>query len=150
VAKNPDEMVQTTFRLSRSLMERVQKAGGDRGVAEEIRARLERSFLFEADPFTNEFVHQAAALAREINDRFEGGGWASDRFAYETFKLGLSKLLGVGPRGEPIPHPKAEEWEMAGFVNRAAAPRASPFNEKTTPEEAAAFLAFLVLNARRR
>lgn len=43
-------MVQSAVRLPRSLHERLKKAGGERGMGEEIRRRLEASFEAEKAP----------------------------------------------------------------------------------------------------
>ena len=61
-AKSADDMVQSAIRLPRSLHERLKKAGGERGMGEEIRRRLEASFEAEkprADPKTRDCSTQS-------------------------------------------------------------------------------------------
>ena len=68
--KPADDMVQSAIRLPRSLHERLKKAGGDRGMGEEIRRRLEASFEAErspADPKTRELLDAVASCAEEIS-----------------------------------------------------------------------------------
>ncbi len=55
-----DNMIQSAVRLPQSLHQRLKKAGGERGMGEEIRRRLEASFDVEAkapgDPKTREIL----------------------------------------------------------------------------------------------
>ena len=77
--KNDDEMVQTAVRLPQSLRDRLSKAGGERGLGEEIRRRLEASFEAEkapADPKTRELLDAIASCAEEIARDF--GSWSED------------------------------------------------------------------------
>jgi hypothetical protein len=56
--KIEDEMAQTTMRLPRDLYQRLKRVGGDRGMGEEIRRRLEESFEPEStNPKTKERSH---------------------------------------------------------------------------------------------
>ena len=62
-------MVQTAVRLPQSLRDRLSKAGGERGMGEEIRRRLEASFEAEkapADPKTRELLDAISSCAEEI------------------------------------------------------------------------------------
>lgn len=130
-----DEMVQTTIRLPKSMLDRLQKTGARSG-GSEMRARLEQSFEREADPATDLFTARATSLAREITKHF--GSWATDRFAFEAYSAALPLLLGAGPEGEAVPHLKDASLQGSAI-----------FSGRTTPEEAGRFMAFMVMNARR-
>ena len=108
--KNDDEMVQTAVRLPQSLHDRLSKAGGERGLGEEIRRRLEASFEAEkapADPKTPRAARRNRLLRR--GDRLVTiGSWSEDAFAFEVLKECVSMLLArlpTGGRGGSSPNP---------------------------------------------
>ena len=108
--KNDDEMVQTAVRLPQSLRDRLSKAGGERGLGEEIRRRLEASFEAEkapADPKTRELLDAISSCAERI--ALDYGSWAEDPFAFEVLKVCVSMLLThFQPEGEPVPKPNPD------------------------------------------
>ena len=104
--KNDDEMVQTAVRLPQSLRDRLSKAGGDRGLGEEIRTRLEASFeaaKAPADPRTPELLDAIASCAEEIARDLRP--WSADPYAFAVLKQTMSMVLaGFEPEGEAVPH----------------------------------------------
>ena len=100
------DMIQSAIRLPRSLHERLKKAGGARGMGEEIRRRLEASFAAEAevpnDPKTRELLEAISFLARQANNYF--GSWFEDAFAFQVLKGSdghTVKALPAGGRSGP-------------------------------------------------
>lgn len=108
--KNEDEMVQTAVRLPQSLRDRMSKAGGDRGLGEEIRRRLEASFEAEnapADPQTRQLLDAISYCADETARDY--GSWSADGFAFVVFKGCVEMLLKQQqPKGEPVAAPKPD------------------------------------------
>jgi hypothetical protein len=104
--KNDDGMVQTAVRLPQSLRERLSKAGGERGLGEEIRGRLEASFeaaKAPTDPKTPELLDAIAYCAEEIARDLRP--WSADAFAFAVLKETINKLLShFEPKGEAVPH----------------------------------------------
>jgi hypothetical protein len=105
--KNEDETTQTSLRLSQDLYRRLRRAGGEGGVGEEIRRRLEDSFETEkapANPKTRELLDAIAYAANETAGYY--GNWSEDAFAFEVFTACVDLLLkGYQPKGEAIPSP---------------------------------------------
>jgi hypothetical protein len=102
--KTGDDMIQSAVRLPQSLHERLKKAGGERGMGEEIRRRLEASFSAEAeapsDPKTRELL-EAISFVVEQTTRFYGS-WSKDAFAFQMLKLSVERLLKhYQPKGDP-------------------------------------------------
>ena len=108
--KNDDGMLQTAVRLPQSLRDRLSKAGGDRGLGEEIRRRLEASFEADkapADPRTRELLGAVSSCAERI--AVDYGSWAEDPFAFAVLRVCVSMLLThFQPEGEPVPKPKPD------------------------------------------
>jgi len=108
--KTADEMTQSAVRLPQSLHERLKKAGGERGMGEEIRRRLEASFDAEktpANPKTRELLDAIFFSAEEMARDY--GDWSEDAFAFEVFKACVNLLLThYQPKGEPVPKPKPD------------------------------------------
>jgi hypothetical protein len=108
--ESPDHMVQSAVRLPRSLHERLKNAGGDRGMGDEIRRRLEASFEAEkipGNPNTRELINAISFADEELLRDF--GSWSKDRFAFEVFRESVSGLLKhYEPKGEPIPLPNPD------------------------------------------
>jgi len=92
--KKADEMVQTAVRLPQSLRDRLSNAGGERGLGEEIRRRLEASFDAEAeasvDPKTSELLDEIKRIA--LNMPLDEP-WHADRDAYEVFEAAIKAVL---------------------------------------------------------
>jgi hypothetical protein len=66
--ENSEKMVQSAVRLPQGLHDRLKKAGGERGMGEEIRRRLEASFDAEkvpADQRTAELLDAISAVSDE-------------------------------------------------------------------------------------
>jgi hypothetical protein len=105
--KNEDWMIQAAVRLPRELQERLKRAGGERGMGEEIRRRLEASFEAEkppANPKTRELLDAISFVAEQTDDYY--GNWAEDPFAFEVAKACVELLLAERrPKGEAAPHP---------------------------------------------
>ena len=85
--KPADDMVQSAIRLPRTLHERLKKAGGDRGMGEEVRRRLEASFAAERSPTdakTRELLDAIAFCAEEMSRDF--GPWSEEPYAFAVLK----------------------------------------------------------------
>ncbi len=108
ISKTADDMVQSAIRLPRSLHQRLKKAGGERGMGEEIRRRLEASFDAEkvrADPKMIYVLDAITSCAEEITNDF--GSWSEDPFAFDVLRGCVNLLLTrFQPKGEPVPNPK--------------------------------------------
>jgi hypothetical protein len=100
--KNEDEMVQTAVRLPQSLRDRLSDAGGERGLGEEIRRRLEASFEageVPVDPKTRDLRDAIAFFDEEMFHHF--GSWSKEPFAFEVMWACLNMLLTYyRPEGE--------------------------------------------------
>jgi hypothetical protein len=108
--KKDDEMVQTAVRLPQSLRDKLSKAGGDGGLGEEIRNRLEASFDAErapGSPKTHELLDAVHSFAKEVTDYY--GDPAEDAFAADALKACLDLLMAHDrPPGEAVAHPNPE------------------------------------------
>ena len=108
--ESQDGMVQSAVRLPRSLHERLKKAGGNRGMGDEIRRRLEASFDAEKvpeNPNTRELINAISFSDEELVRDF--GSWSKDRFAFDVFRESINLLLThYRPKGEPIPTPNPD------------------------------------------
>ncbi len=106
--KIADEMVQSAIRLPRKLRERLKRAGGERGMGEEIRRRLQASFDAEIAPANTKTIYLLGAIsscAQKIADDY--GIWSEDPFAFEILKGCVNMLwTRFQPTGEPVPNPK--------------------------------------------
>jgi hypothetical protein len=92
--KTEDEMTQSAIRLPRRLHDRLKKAGGERGMGEEIRRRLEASFEAEdaaGDPKTRDLLDAIAFFDEEMFHHF--GNWSKEGFAFEVMKACVDMLL---------------------------------------------------------
>jgi hypothetical protein len=109
------EMIQSAVRLPRSLHERLQKAGGTRGMGEEIRRRLELTFAGEGAP-TDEITDEVIAEIREIaRDLSRYAPWHTDGDAFDVFKAAVNALLSNHrPRGDRKPETKAHLQAVYG------------------------------------
>jgi hypothetical protein len=114
--ESQDGMVQSAVRLPRGLHERLKNAGGDRGMGDEIRRRLEASFEAEkisGNPNTRELINAISFSDEELVRDF--GSWSRDRFAFEVFRESVNGLLKhYEPKGEPIPLPNSDG--LAGIL----------------------------------
>jgi hypothetical protein len=102
--KPADEMVQSAIRLPRTLHERLKKAGGDRGMGEEVRRRLEASFAGDRSPTdarTRELLDAVATCAEEISRDF--GPWSEEPYAFAVLKETISLLMKqFEPKGKMV------------------------------------------------
>ena len=86
-------MLQTALWLPRDMHARLKEAGGDRGLGDEIRRRLQASFGVEKrppDPVTDLLLDLIKRTA--LNLSLEDAWWA-DRFAFDVFKTAINELL---------------------------------------------------------
>jgi len=85
-------MVQTALWLPRDMHEQLKQAGGERGLGDEIRRRLQRTFddeKREGDPVTD----LLADLTRQVDLRFRDvGRWYEDPWICNKFKDALGEL----------------------------------------------------------
>jgi hypothetical protein len=124
-----DNMIQSAVRLPRRLHERLKKVGGEGGMGEEIRRRLEASFDEEdaerRDPKTRELLEAISFAAGQATSFF--GSWSKDAFAFRVLEASVDLLLKhYQPEGEPKPNP-TELGEIIFGKNRE--------NENLSPEE---------------
>lgn len=107
--KKADEMVQTAVRLPQSLRDRLVKAGGESGMGEEIRRRLEASFDLERvppNPKTRDLLDALSYFAEETAGDY--GDWSADAFAFEVFKACADMLfMHYRPKGDAVANPKS-------------------------------------------
>jgi hypothetical protein len=100
-------MVQSAIRLPQNLHILLKKAGGERGMGDEIRRRLEASFAAEkiqANPKTRELVDAISSCARETARYY--GSWSEDAFAFGVLKACVNMLLAhYQPEGDAAPKP---------------------------------------------
>ena len=105
--KNADEMTHSAVRLPRSLQERLKRAGGERGMGEEIRRRLEASFEAEqtpSNPKTRELLEAISSFAEDTKNYY--GSWSEDAFAFRVLKSCVEILLThFEPKGDAVPKP---------------------------------------------
>ena len=108
--KTDDKMVQTAVRLPQSLRDRLSNAGGERGLGEEIRRRLEASFEAKeapADPKTRDLLAAIAFFDEEMFHQF--GSWSKEPFAFEVMKASVDMLLTYyRPEGEAKARPATD------------------------------------------
>src|SRR5690242_19658051 len=95
------DTIQSAVRLPHSLHERLRKAGGERGMGEEIRQRLEASFAAEReDQKTRELVEAVSFCAGQVTSLF--GSWFEDARAFEVLKGSVDALLSnYQPQDDP-------------------------------------------------
>ena len=70
--------------------EQLKKGGGERGLGDEIRRRLQNSFDAEQsrDSTTDELLYAIKHIVGNLDEP-----WHANRFAYEAFKEGINELL---------------------------------------------------------
>jgi hypothetical protein len=103
--KNEDGTLPFAVRLPAELQERLRRVGGQRGMGEEIRTRLEWSFEAEkVPPQTRELLDAIVFVADETARYY--GRWADDAFAFRVFAECVDLLLKERrPKGEARPNP---------------------------------------------
>ena len=103
-------MIQTAIWLPREMHEQLKLAGGDRGLGEEIRRRLQLTFSArQRDPLTDLLLMLFERSARDLSPDEE---WWANRIASDAFKVTINKLLSeippAHPKSEPPPATKAK------------------------------------------
>jgi hypothetical protein len=104
--ETPAASIQTSLRLPVQAYSRLMKAANrqDRGVGEEIRRRLEASFLQEAqagDSETYALVQAICSVAQNLEVPF--GSWHKNRFAFDVFLEAINALVTLfQPSGDSI------------------------------------------------
>jgi hypothetical protein len=110
-------MIQSAIRLPRVLHERLKKAGGQRGMGEEIRRRLEASLDAEAvstNPDTVYLLNAISSCADKIAHDY--GNWSEDAFAFEVLKGCVDTLwTRFRPAGDPLPKPRPGSFTASLF-----------------------------------
>jgi hypothetical protein len=112
-------MTQTALWLPRDMYETLKKAGGERGLGEEIR-RLLQAALEEgapSDQATGELLEQI----KEIAELSLPAPWHTDPSAFQVFKDAVNALLlSQKPDGEANPETIAKFGMIWGQENLAA------------------------------
>ena len=108
VATGDDKLtIHTTFRLPRDLHERLTKVSGDRGIGEEIRRRLEKSFDAEGNEYARVLTEGISETVSLTGQFF--GDWRKDAFAFQVLKAAVNLILErARPTGEPTPNFKPD------------------------------------------
>ena len=108
--KKTDEMIQSAIRLPLGLHERLKRAGGERGMGEEIRRRLEASFEAEKAPVAPKTRQLLDAICHFVDETGRDfGSWSDDPFAFEVLKGAVNMLMAHDkPKGKPDPNPKPD------------------------------------------
>jgi hypothetical protein len=115
--KIEDETTQTAIRLPTDLYQRLKRAGGERGMAEQIRSRLEASFEVKKTyaPETQELLAAIARAADETAAYY--GDCVKDAFSFEVLKLCIELLLKTyQPEGEVRPNPDHSAFPEAEML----------------------------------
>jgi hypothetical protein len=106
--KIPEGMVQSAVWLSQDLHQRLKQAGGERGMGEQIRQRLQASFDASANPKTQELLDAISVAADETEGYY--GNWAEDAFAFEVLRACVDLLLAERrPKGDAVPKHNRDE-----------------------------------------
>ena len=101
-------MIQTALWLPRDMHERLKEDGGERGLGDEIRRRLQ--YALEAtqtpsDKITDEAVHQIKDIVRDLSG---DDPWHANRFVYNVLRAAIDVVLSNHqPSGEGKPETKA-------------------------------------------
>lgn len=123
-------MIQTALWLPREMHERLKKEGGERGLGDEIRRRLQ--FSFDAEPpdkTTDELLDAINQIVIALDEP-----WYTNRFVFDVFKAAIIELLSkYQPNGQAEPEAIAklqttfgdEKPETIGRILARLAVRAS-------------------------
>jgi hypothetical protein len=110
-------MIQTALWLPRDMHERLKKAGGERGLGEEIRRLLEASIEAAQTP-SDEITGELLDQIKEIEAHSLDAPWHADRFAFDVFKAAINALLSSHqPTGEENPETRAKFQATWGEEN---------------------------------
>jgi hypothetical protein len=93
-----EAMRQTTLRLPTSLYEKLAAAGGENGIGEEVRRRLEMPVSSNPATIRLHKIIEAVDAAVELDGR-----WDEDPFLFEVFMTALTTALDriEKPAGDP-------------------------------------------------
>jgi hypothetical protein len=134
--KPKDATTQAAVRFPTELYERLKEAGGERGMSEEIRRRLDASFEPTAgDPKTRELLEVITKLAGEF--AAEGTPWSENKFGWEAFRIAVAEVLNHFDPGK------------GDYVGGGALPQSSYFYAlEMTPEQAGTLIAHQVMRGK--
>jgi hypothetical protein len=93
-ARETTQMIQTAVWLQRDVHERLKRAGGERGLGDEIRRRLQLTVDAEQqwrDPITELLVDLTRKIAFGLADGTNR--WGENRWAAEQLKEGVGSLI---------------------------------------------------------
>ena len=101
-------MIQTALWLPRDMHEQLKKDGGERGLGDEIRRRLQATFGAEqrpSDPLTDLLLNLIKQIALKLS---LDGSWWANRFACDVLKAAINWLLSdltsnIYSKSEPQP-----------------------------------------------
>jgi hypothetical protein len=131
-----------SLRLPHDLHDRLAQAAGDHSVSEEIRQRLEASFVPEqrvADPQTQELLDAIANVARTVGSFY--APWHENPYALAIVRSAVATLLAaMGPKGRPVFQPTPNNRGWSDLL----------FDPKDPPETAGRMLAMSALTDMRR
>jgi hypothetical protein len=108
-------MVQTALWLPRDMHEKLKEAGGERGLGEEIRRRLQHAFdaaETPGDQITSEVLDQIKDIIRDLSS---DEPWYANRFVYEVLRAAIDVLLSSHrPNSDGNPATKARLQSLYG------------------------------------
>lgn len=106
-------MIQTALWLPRDTHEQLKKAGGERGLGEEIRRRIQIAFsAATGDRYTDKLLDQIKEIARELS---RDEPWYANRYTFDVFKAAIDALLlSHLPSGEAKQETKANLQAVYG------------------------------------
>lgn len=104
--RETQNMIQTALWLPRDMHELLKQAGGERGLGDEIRRRLQLTFdtgqRQRRDERTNLLLNLIEHLDISLDEP-----WSGNRFTCDVFKAAISELLdllaNIHPSSEPQP-----------------------------------------------
>jgi hypothetical protein len=96
-------MIQSSVWLPRDMHEQLKQAGGERGLADEIRRRVQLTFTTEGwrrDEKTRSLLEEIEQLALSMSFHDH---WHAAHFTFRVFKQALNRLLSSYEPGEDTP-----------------------------------------------
>jgi hypothetical protein len=112
VGQKRSDTVQTAVRLPREMFDRLRQS--ERGVSEEIRERIGRTFKEDTDPITQELIVGLLRLADAVRLDL-GAAWHARKYPLEAFAAAVAQRLadyaathdtGLGAADELFPFPQ--------------------------------------------
>ena len=93
-----DNLVQTGVRLGPEMLERLRT---ERGLSDEIRYRLERTFALDEDAVTSEVIDGLISMAKQVVADY-GASWHVNPRAHKAFVTAINqRLAAYAPPAEP-------------------------------------------------